>query len=422
MHTTLNSNSTTRRRVRIPRILLIAILGLIAIAVSLTVSNSQWLRERRLNSLTPLELALAVHDQPNDALTYTYFGSSLLKAGKLDDSEFAFQRATRLDPRSARAYLGLGSVQFRRGDLKSAQSSFEQAIKLDSKNMEAYLGLAQVYYQQGLPAHAAEPLKKLIALDPKHAGTAWYFLGKMYGDSHQSDLALDALQHAVALDPNRAEYWRDLGQLTKHYSRLDEAEQDFGRAIKLRPEDPLSYYWLGQVYVTKGNTATFRGRAEQCFLSAIARDPKMQESYLELGRLYARNDNYALAIPNLRKARELDNSDDQSLYELGRCLIKVGNKQEGEKLIQGAKELEAAKREISFLQKRIIAEGQSRELRLRMARVYRKYDNYRDALSQYNVYQTLGARDEAVAKEMDQYIAELQRQGRIPKVRDPLSH
>jgi len=148
----------------------------------------------------------------------------------------------------------------------------------------------------------------------------------------------------------------------------------------------------------------------------------MQESYLELGRLYARNDNYALAIPNLRKARELDNSDDQSLYELGRCLIKVGNKQEGEKLIQGAKELEAAKREISFLQKRIIAEGQSRELRLRMARVYRKYDNYRDALSQYNVYQTLGARDEAVAKEMDQYIAELQRQGRIPKVRDPLSH
>ena len=275
--------------------------------------------------------------------------------------------------------------------------------------------MAQVYYQQGLPAHAAEPLKSMIALDPKHAGTAWYFLGKMYGDSHQSDLALDAIQHAVALEPNRAEYWRDLGQLMKHYSRLEEAEQDFKKALKLRPDDSLAYYWLGQVYVTMGNTPTLRGRAEQCYLAAIARDPKLQEAYLELGRLYERNDNYALAIPNFRTATQLDDSDEKSLYELGRCLIKTGHTEEGQKLVKGAKDLETAKREISYLQKRTIAEPKSRELRLRLARVYRKYDSYTDAMNQYEVYQTLGPRDAAVAKEIDEYLLGLQGQGRVPK-------
>lgn len=392
---------------------LLAVLGLIAIAVSLGVRNSTWAKERRLKHLTVEDLALSIHDEPNDALTFLYYGGALLQAKDLVDSEPVFLRATQLDPRMARAFLGLGSVQFQRGELAMAQKSFEKALQLDPASTEGNLGLAQVYYQEGLPSHATEPLLKIVALEPKNA-TAWYFLGKMYGDAHESDKALDALQKATLYDPKQGVYWRDLGQLERHYSRNAEAEIALSKALHNSPNDPVAFLWLGELYAQMGDTPKLRGQAEQCFLSAIARQPDLQEAFLNLGQLYQRSSNYAAAVNNFRKAVELDSSDSKALLAEGQCLVQLGQKSEGAKLIAGAQALEAAKRDIDYMQKRILAEPKARELRLRMARLYRKYENYTEAVGQYQAYQRLGPLDPAVEKELNEYGTALQKQGLIP--------
>ncbi len=405
---TLETAPPSKPRTR--RLIVLFVVGLTAIIVSLGVRNSTWAKERRLKNLVVEDLALSIHDEPNDPLTFLYYGSALLKANDLPDSEQAFERATQLDPRMARAFLGLGSVQFRRGELPAAQKTFETAVTLDPKSTDGYLGLAQVYYQQGMAAHAAAPLQKIVALEPKNA-PAWYFLGKMYGEAHESDKALEALQKATQYDPKQGIYWRDLGQLERHYSRNAEAEKALTTALHYSPNDSVGYLWLGQLYAQMGDSPKLRGQAEQCFLSAIARDPKMQDAYLGLGQLYQRSSNYSAAVTYFRKAFELDNSDSQALLAEGQCLVQLGRKAEGQQMIAGAQALETAKRDLDYMQKRILAEPKTRELRLRMARLYRKYENYTDAIGQYQAYQRLGPVDPIVEKELNDYGMALQKQG-----------
>src|SRR5215470_15765051 len=81
------------------RIVILLVLGAIVVTAGLLVRNSPWARERRLKTLSVEELAYAVHDDPNDALTFFYYGRELLKAGNPPSSEAAFLRATQLDPK-----------------------------------------------------------------------------------------------------------------------------------------------------------------------------------------------------------------------------------------------------------------------------------------------------------------------------------
>ena len=384
-------SSPPRRRSHVSRQTIILICGLTAIIASLLLRNSRWAEERRLKHLSAEDLALAVHDSPNDALALVYYGGALLADGKLPESERTFARAIKLEPDNERATLGLATSQFRQGRLPEALDNYQKAIKLNPTDTEAYLGLSETYQQQGYEMHATEPLKKIVQLDPKRS-QAWYSLGKLYGDVGQSDLAMDAMQHAVNLAPTQAVYWRDLAQLSRHYSKLDDAESQLTKALKLAPNDPVAYLWLGQVYLQMGDTPQLRNQAKQCFESAISHDPQSQESYFGLGQLYERSGNYALAAERFKKACDLDPSDDQALHYLGECTVHLGHPADGAKLLAAAQELEAAKRDIGDLRKRMLGEPDARDLHLRLARTLRKYQDDAEALKQYAAYQNLGAR------------------------------
>lgn len=388
------------------RLWLLLGLGTILICVGFVVRNSSWARERRLRVLSAEELSYAVHDEPNDALTWLYYGSALYKSGDAEHSEQAFRRAIQLDPKLVRAHDGLGAVLMATGKLQSANEAFQAAVKIDPKDAVGLLGVSQTFYQAGSALRAIEPLKTLVALDNKNA-VAWYHLGRLYGEAHQPDLAYAAMQKAVTLNPKNADYWRDLALLSQHYGKLKESEGQLTRALQLAPDDAVAHFLLGKIYAQMGDTPAYSGRAEKELLSALQRDPKMAEAYFELGQLYERQKNYSLAITNLRKACELNTSDDRSLYHLGTCLLLAGNKKEGEATLKGARDLAAARKEITDLQNRSLADPQNRELHLRLARVWRKYENEDDAEKEYHSYAMLGPPDPVIMKEIEAYVKAL---------------
>jgi len=386
------------KRVRF-RLIVLLTLGALAVGVSFGVRRSEWAKERQLRTLSVEQLALAIHDDPNDALTFVYYGSALLKAGDLPDAEKAFARAAQLDPHRTKAQLGFASTLLREGKLKEAKEAFEATLRLDPKESGAYLGLSQTYYQAGSPKAAIDPLKKLVEYHPEDA-LAWYHLGKLYGDAHQPALALEALKKASVLDPQQPDIWRDLGQVSAYFTHFPEAEQAYKKALALAPNDPDTHYLYGQVSMAQGNTPALRSQAEQEFQATLQIDPKMQKAYAGLGRLYERGSEWSKAVSYYRKAQALDLSDYQVLYHLGFCLKKSGQKAEGDRLIAASQELGAAKRAMEGLANRILTEPQNRDLHLQLARIYRKYGNDEGAFTQYTIYQRMGASDPAVSKEI----------------------
>jgi tetratricopeptide (TPR) repeat protein len=395
----MKQSSTARR------LLVIAILGVGAISISLAVRQSRWATERRLKSLSLEELALATRDSPRDAQAFLYYGFALLASGDAPGGENAFRRAAQLNPSLAKAQLGLGNALISQGKLRSAIDAFTTAAKLDNSNPDAHMGLAHAYDMAGSPYRAIEPLQRVLALRPQNAG-AWYALGRMYGSSHQWDRAYEALKQAVKYDPNNSECWREAAQASLRCNRLKDAEQQATQAIKLKPSDPVSHFILGRVYSTMGDDPMIRGRAQVCFQAASARDPNMPQAYFELGQLYNRSGNLPMAEANYRKAVALDPSDDQALYQLGLCLVKRGNTAEGNRTIKGAQELASVRREMSDLINRGVAEPRNRELRLRLARICRKYGDYEGAAQAYSEFQRLGDPVPAVEKEISDFMAE----------------
>ncbi len=411
---TTSSRDTTqagpaKSKPRFPlRLALLVLLGVLAVSISIRVRNSAWARERQLKTLSVEELALAVHDNPTDQLTWGYYGVALLNAGHSKEAVGALQYAVSLNPKVADAHLSLGNAYLRMGNMPAALQSVQEAVKLEPDNPGNLLSLAKATYAMGSPRKAIEPLKKVVALQPDNA-YAWYSLGKMYGESSESDLAYEALKKATALDPKQALSWRDLGQISRHYSRFQEAEEQFQKAIALNPKDPTAHFWLGQMYLQMGDTPALRTQAQQQLENAVSLDPQMGDAQLELGRLKERQSDWVGAVEHLRIATNLNASDDQALYHFGLCLIKIGKVDAGKAAIATAQELAKAKHDIEDTQNRIRLDPQNRPLHLQMARLFRKYENDEDAVSEYKVYERMGVEDRAVRAEFEKYKAELKR-------------
>jgi TolB-like protein/Tfp pilus assembly protein PilF len=86
---------------------------------------------------------------------------------------------------------------------------------------------------------------------PAHAGLAdaYIFLAN-YGDLPQGEaqqLAREAVQQALTLNPGLAEAQTSMGLLLNNLNRYDEAEQHFQRALQINPNHVNALLWYGNV-------------------------------------------------------------------------------------------------------------------------------------------------------------------------------
>jgi tetratricopeptide (TPR) repeat protein len=380
------SESNSRGALGRRRLRLLLVAGMALLAGAVLFRNSSWARETRLRSLSVEELALEIHDRPRDPLTFLHYGSALLKAGDERKAEGAFRRVVELDAGLAAGHLGLGSALLHQGRAVEAAAAFEAATHREPRSTAAYLGLAQAYQRVGSPSRALPALERLTQLEPRQ-GVAWYNLAKLYGDAHQADKGLAAMMRAVELEPDQPDFWRDLGQLSRRYGRLTEAEAQFQRALSLNDKDPITHYWLGQLYSRMG--PKYEERCRRHLQAALALDDTIAECHFELGQSFQRDQKWGAAVASYRRCLELDPSQARPLFNLGTCLLQLGDRVEGEKAITGFKALTAAKQEIEGLLNRVKAEPENADLHLRLARAYRRYGNPEDARVHEQVYRRL---------------------------------
>lgn len=384
---------------------IILAIGVLLIILSLGIRNSGWAKERRLKTLNFEDLALASHDEPDDPLTLVYYGDALIRTDQAADAAKVFKHAADIAPANEHAQLGLASAQLRLNELPLAAESFGKAIKLDPRDKGAYLGLAQTLDRQGSAAEAAQQLKKALEIDPS-LGTGWYYLGKMYIQIGDTTHALDAMQHAVKASPDQALYWRDLGDLSHRSAKLADAEAQLKKSVQISSSDPLALLWLGQVLLELGDTPELRSQASRSFQDAAQLDPKLQEAVFGMGLVFQRYANVPDAVRAFRRACEMRPSDEKAVRALGNAVRQAGNMAESAKLLAVADKMDAAKQEIDALKAKLALDPRSRDTRLKIARLFRKYGDSTEALKHYALYEHLGVEDTAVRREIEQYQAE----------------
>ena len=164
----------------------------------------------------------------------------------------------------------LGVAEFykftQESNLKS-QDLLRQSIALDPEFAGAHSRLAyaivlsMVYFDaapdDALMNEALAAARRAIELDDEDANS-YFTVGRVHLARREYDLAIDALEHALELNPCLAVAYCGLGDSLAYEGRLDEAIEQFEIAIKLSPHDPFRWAF----YSYRSLAHLFRGEFE----------------------------------------------------------------------------------------------------------------------------------------------------------------
>jgi TolB-like protein/Tfp pilus assembly protein PilF len=170
--------------------------------------------------------------------------------------------------------LGLAAFyKFTQESNLKCQELLRDAIKLDPEFATAYSRLAyaivlsMVYFdappKQALMDDALEAAKRAIELDDQDANN-YFTIGRVHLARREYDLAIDALQYALKLNPCLAVSYCGLGDSLAYEGRLEEAIEQFELAIKLSPHDPFRWAFFSY----RSLAHLFRGEFDQAALWA----------------------------------------------------------------------------------------------------------------------------------------------------------
>lgn len=195
-----------------------------------------------------------VQDEPSNADARLLLGSLLAEAGKQTEAIAQLSEAVRLRPQSAEAQNALGEAYNKFGATRAARAPFEKAVALNPSFAAAQVNLGLILVQAGEWHSAAGHLDRAIQLLGHTADAAYphYLRAKVFSALNEPPQAVKQLEDAVALRPDFAEAWSDLGLARK--AMLDDAGAlaAYKRAVELNPSDAVAQYRLGAEYLRGG--------------------------------------------------------------------------------------------------------------------------------------------------------------------------
>ena len=156
----------------------------------------------------------------NNFVAEDQFGGALVQAGRTDEAYPHFVRAAQLEP----------------------------ADPVSHTNIGFYL------YQHGRPAEAVPHYRLSIHLttDARVQATTYANLGWAYFDLRDNAKSHASFEQSIRLNPNRANTWLGMGQLTERESNLQEAIRDFAISVEIQPSAE-GYSGLGRTLAKTGH-------------------------------------------------------------------------------------------------------------------------------------------------------------------------
>jgi tetratricopeptide (TPR) repeat protein len=142
--------------------------------------------------------------------------------------------------------------------------------------------------------------------------------------------AADAFKRALQLDPGLTIARINVGIALFNVPDLVAAQRELQSAAAAAPTAPQPQYVLGLMAKTQNKPA----EAIAAFQKVLAIDPQDVGANVNLGQLYAQQRKYTEAVAVLRTGLAAEPYNTTALYNLGTALIRAGQREEGQKIIQ----------------------------------------------------------------------------------------
>ena len=219
-----------------------------------------------------LEAEDALKANPNDlnarrllARIYTrMIGDS--QANRIDENMVKkaieqYQKITQTDPKDVESWLMLGRLNKIIQNSTEALSAYQKALALDPDNEDANTGLAMVYTDLGDNKAAAELLRKIAEKDPSPRSLT--NLAGVYEQMKDYSLAAATLRKALDQQPGNADLQHALAQDLMLSEQYDDALKIYQDLVAQDPKDEQSFLRISQIYRQKRDFAQAREAADK---------------------------------------------------------------------------------------------------------------------------------------------------------------
>jgi tetratricopeptide (TPR) repeat protein len=194
-----------------------------------------------------------------------------------------------VDKNFADAHYELAKTYLKMGNPMPAYAQLMQTVDLAPSNLAARIDLGNLLLAGGKPDKAEEQAKAVLAANPNYAD-GYALLAAVANVNHDSAKAMQNLEHALQLDPNKASYHTAKALLVSASPGNDNQVQDeLSKAANLDPKSATPHMLLAAVLEKKGDVPG----AEREYQAAIAATPKDQQiqERTALAGLYFRSGN-----------------------------------------------------------------------------------------------------------------------------------
>ena len=198
----------------------------------------------------------------------------------MDEALANCKRAVQINGQLAPVHVTLGRIHAGTGKYDLAVQEFQRALQLDPLSAEAYQQVSSAYESLGRPADAEASLKKGLALRPDW--DAYNALGMFYLRARRDIEAAQAFREALALTPDNAYAYNNLGLALKRMQDWAGARKMYEKATELNP-NWATYTNLAALYYLDGAY----GKAAETYLKALKLNDKDSRPWSGLASAYA---------------------------------------------------------------------------------------------------------------------------------------
>ncbi len=177
-------------------------------------------------------------------------------------------------------------------------SAVQQNLITDST---AHKTLGDECFAQGKLAEAVASYEQALAIDPNYA-EVYNNLGNVFREQGLPAEAERHLKQAILIKPALINAYYNLGSVLYMRGKLTEAIQIFNKTLEIKPNFIEAYNYLGIVYMALKNFT----EAITCFQKALSLEPDFIDAYCNLGGCYQAQGKKIDALSCFRRANEID--------------------------------------------------------------------------------------------------------------------
>ena len=145
--------------------------------------------------------------EPDAPEYWCSLGAAQLALGNLGEAEAAYKKAAEIDPSDAPLFFSrLADGFLRAGHPENAQAAMERCLTLNPGDPLCFMDLGDILIHRGKPDAAVDLYARAARLSPASAGACWYRLGELLAKKGFPVQASEAVEKAVAAEPETPRY------------------------------------------------------------------------------------------------------------------------------------------------------------------------------------------------------------------------